>query len=257
LLGTKLGNILTDHSVSIREHQAETTMQTQPASKTTHSSSEQAILEAAETLFAKKGFDAVSMSAIAKLANTSKPNIYHHFKNKNELYLAVMKAAVQRSSMLLDELEDAPGSFRQHLSDFSVGQLHNILTGTFGQRLSDFSVGQLHNILTHNRSTQLILRETLSGGTQNGQEIARHVVEEVFSRLVAMVQQGQQENEIRNDIDPALAAFMVVAANMFFFQANPIIQTIPEIHFTNDAPAFSAGVMDILFNGVLRKGAKT
>jgi len=234
LLGTKLGNILTDHSVSIREHQAETTMQTQPASKTTHSSSEQAILEAAETLFAKKGFDAVSMSAIAKLANTSKPNIYHHFKNKNELYLAVMKAAVQRSSMLLDELEDAPGSFRQHLSDFSVGQLHNILT--------------------HNRSTQLILRETLSGGTQNGQEIARHVVEEVFSRLVAMVQQGQQENEIRNDIDPALAAFMVVAANMFFFQANPIIQTIPEIHFTNDARAFSAGVMDILFNGILRQG---
>jgi len=212
-------------------------MQTLPNSETIYSSGERAILEAAETLFAEKGFDAVSMSAIAKLANTSKPNIYHHFKNKNDLYLAVMRAAVQRSSVLLDALEDAPG--------------------TFGQRLSDFSVGQLHNILTHNRSTQLILRETLSGGTQNGQEIARHVVEEVFSRLVAMVQQGQQENEIRNDIDPALAAFMVVAANMFFFQANPIIQTIPEIHFTNDAPAFSAGVMDILFNGVLRKGAKT
>ncbi len=230
-------HILTDRSVSTTEQLKYEAMQTLPNSETIYSSGERAILEAAETLFAEKGFDAVSMSAIAKLANTSKPNIYHHFKNKNDLYLAVMRAAVQRSSVLLDALEDAPG--------------------TFGQRLSDFSVGQLHNILTHNRSTQLILRETLSGGTQNGQEIARHVVEEVFSRLVAMVQQGQQENEIRNDIDPALAAFMVVAANMFFFQANPIIQTIPEIHFTNDAPAFSAGVMDILFNGVLRKGAKT
>ncbi len=230
-------HILTDRSVSTTEQLKYEAMQTLPNSETVYSSGEQSILEAAEILFAEKGFDAVSMSAIAKLANTSKPNIYHHFKNKNDLYLAVMRAAVQRSSVLLDALEDAPG--------------------TFGQRLSDFSVGQLHNILTHNRSTQLILRETLSGGTQNGQEIARHVVEEVFSRLVAMVQQGQQENEIRNDIDPALAAFMVVAANMFFFQANPIIQTIPEIHFTNDAPAFSAGVMDILFNGVLRKGAKT
>ncbi len=227
-------HILTDRSVSTTEQLKYEAMQTLPNSETIYSSGERAILEAAETLFAEKGFDAVSMSAIAKLANTSKPNIYHHFKNKNDLYLAVMRAAVQRSSVLLDALEDAPG--------------------TFGQRLSDFSVGQLHNILTHNRSTQLILRETLSGGTQNGQEIARHVVEEVFSRLVAMVQQGQQENEIRNDIDPALAAFMVVAANMFFFQANPIIQTIPEIHFTNDAPAFSAGVMDILFNGILRQG---
>jgi len=237
LPGVQDRHILTDRSVSTTEQLKYEAMQTLPNSETIYSSGERAILEAAETLFAEKGFDAVSMSAIAKLANTSKPNIYHHFKNKNDLYLAVMRAAVQRSSVLLDALEDAPG--------------------TFGQRLSDFSVGQLHNILTHNRSTQLILRETLSGGTQNGQEIARHVVEEVFSRLVAMVQQGQQENEIRNDIDPALAAFMVVAANMFFFQANPIIQTIPEIHFTNDAPAFSAGVMDILFNGVLRKGAKT
>jgi len=209
-------------------------MKNQPESNAIHSSGEKAILEAAETLFAEKGFDAVSMSAIAGLANTSKPNIYHHFKNKNELYLAVMKAAVQRSSVLLDSLEDAPGTFRQHLSDFSAGQLGNIMS--------------------HKRSTQLILRETLSGGTQNGQEIARHVVEEVFSRLVAMVQQGQHENEIRDDIDPSLAAFMVVAANMFFFQANPIIQTIPEIHFTNDARAFSAGVMDILFNGILRQG---
>lgn len=209
-------------------------MQTQADNKAIYSGGEQAILEAAEALFAEKGFDAVSMSAIARLANTSKPNIYHHFKNKNDLYLAVMKAAVQRSSVLLDSLEDAPGTFRQHLSDFSAGQLNNILA--------------------HNRSTQLILRETLSGGTKNGQEIARHVVGEVFTRLVAMVHQGQQENEFRDDIDPALAAFMVVAANMFFFQASPIMQHIPEAHFTNDAGTFSNGVMDILFNGVLRKG---
>jgi len=228
-----LGNILTDHSVNAREHQAETTMQTLPANKTIHSSGEQAILEAAETLFAERGYDGVSMSAIARLANTSKPNIYHHFKNKNGLYLAVMKAAVQRSSMLLDSLEDAPGTFRQHLSDFSAGQLGNIMS--------------------HKRSTQLILREILSEGTQNGQKIARHVVEDVFSRLVAMVQRGQQEKEFRNDIDPALAAFMVVAANMFFFQASPIMHTIPETHFTNDAHAFSAGVIDILFNGVLKE----
>ena len=46
--------------------------------------SEQSIMDAAETLFAEKGFDAVSMSAIAKLADTSKPNIYHHFKNKKD-----------------------------------------------------------------------------------------------------------------------------------------------------------------------------
>jgi TetR/AcrR family transcriptional regulator len=206
-------------------------------SKTVYSSGEQSILESAEILFAEKGFDAVSMSAIAKLANTSKPNIYHHFKNKDDLYLAIMKAAVHRSSVLLDALEDAPGTFRQHLSGFSAGQLNNILV--------------------HKRSTQLILREALSGGSRRGQEIAKHIVGEIFSRLVAMVKQGQQENEFRKDIDPALAAFMVVAANMFFFQAAPVMQHIPEAHFTKDASTYNKGVMDILFNGVLQEGEDT
>ena len=212
-------------------------MQSQADKNTRCSSGEQAILEAAEALFADKGYDAVSMSAIAKLANTSKPNIYHHFKNKHDLYLAIMKAAVQRSSALLDMLEETPGSFRQ--------------------RLSDFSAGQLGNILAHKRSTQLILREALSGGSQRGQEIAKHVVSNVFSRLVAMVQQGQQDREFRKDIDPTLAAFMIVSANMFFFQASPVMQRIPEAHFTNDASDYSEGVMDILFNGLRPDGEHT
>jgi len=205
--------------------------------KTTSSNGEQAILAAAQSLFAEKGFDAVSMSAIARLANTSKPNIYHHFKNKDELYLAVMKTAVQRTSILLDSLETAPGSYAEHLSDFSAGQLQNILT--------------------HKLSTQLILREALSGSPRRGQDIAKHVVGEVFTRLVAMVRQGQQENEFRKDLDPSLAAFMIVAANLFFFQAAPIVQHIPEALFSADASSYSKGVMDILFNGVLQKGSNS
>lgn len=209
-------------------------MQSQPDNKTNLSGGELAILEAAEILFAQKGFDAVSMSAIASLANTSKPNIYHHFKNKNDLYLAVMKAAVRRSSALLDALEDAPGTFRQ--------------------RLTEFSTGQLDNILGHKRSTQLILREALSEDSQHGQEITRLVMGEVYSRLVAMIHQGQQENEFRKDIDPTLAAFLIVSANMFFFQASPAMQHIPELDFTDDASNYSKGVMDVLINGMLQKG---
>jgi len=209
-------------------------MHKEPDTKTNYSGGELAILEAAEILFAQKGFDAVSMSAIASLANTSKPNIYHHFKNKHDLYLAVIKTAVRRSSTLLDALEDSPGTFRQ--------------------RLTEFSAGQLNNILGHKRSTQLILRETLSEGSKHGQEITGLVVGDVFNRLVAMVRQGQQEKEFREDIDPTLAAFMIVSANMFFFQASPVMQHIHEVDFKDDASIFSKGVMDVLINGMTRKG---
>ena len=209
-------------------------MQNPSDKKNSYSGGELAILEAAEVLFAQKGFDAVSMSAIARLANTSKPNIYHHFKNKNDLYLAVMKTAVRRSSNLLDTLEQAPGSFKQHLTEFASGQLENLLT--------------------HKRSTQLMLRETLSEGSQYGQEITQLAMGEVFSRLVAMVQQGQEENEFRKDINPMLAAFMIISANMFFFQASPTMQNIPEVDFIDDTNAYSEDVMDILLNGMLQKG---
>ena len=209
-------------------------MQNHPEESAINKSGEQGILDAAEILFAEKGFDAVSMSAIAKLAQTSKPNIYHHFKNKNELYLTIMKTAVQRSSALLDTLEDAPGTFRQ--------------------RLAAFSAGQLDNIFAHKRSTQLILRESLSGGSERGREIAKYTVAEVFNRLASMVEQGQQEGEFRADIDPTLAAFMIVSANMFYFQSAPVMKHIPEAQFSEDASAYNDGVMDILFRGVLQEG---
>lgn len=209
-------------------------MRNKTKTKPNLSGGEQAILDAAEKLFAQKGFDAVSMSTIAGLASTSKPNIYHHFKNKQDLYLAVMKTAVLRTSALLDSLEDAPG--------------------TYAQRLTQFATGQLNNIFGHKRSTQLVLRETLSENSQHGQELTALVMGKVFNRLVAMVHQGQQENEFRKNIDPAMAAFMIVSANLFFFQASPAIQHIPDFEFTDDAGTYSRGVMDVLINGMLQKG---
>ena len=209
-------------------------MQTASVNKTNVSGGERAILKAAENLFAEKGFDGVSMSAIAGLANTSKPNIYHHFKSKDDLYLAVIRTAVQRSSALLDSLEDSPG--------------------TCGQHLADFSAGQLQNILTHSLSTRLILREALSVGSPRQREIAEHVVGGVFNRIVSMVRSGQQDSEFREDLNPAVAAFMIVAANMFFFQAGSVMQHMPEAGFSSDANTFNQGVMDIMFKGLLKDG---
>jgi TetR/AcrR family transcriptional regulator len=209
-------------------------MQTHIDNPPTNTGGEQGILEAAEILFAEKGFAAVSMSAIAKLANTSKPNIYHHFKNKNELYFAIMEAAVQRATDLLDALEDSPGTIRQ--------------------RLAEFSAGQLENILLHDRSTQLILREAFSGNSERGMDIAKQMVGKVFSRLVSMVQKGQTKGEFRADIDTSLAAFMIVSTNMFYFQSKAIMENNPEITFSGDSATFNRFVTDIIFNGLIKPG---
>lgn len=204
-----------------------------PDTNANYSSGEQKILEAAETLFAEKGFDAVSMSAVAKLASTSKSNIYHHFRNKHDLYLAIMKRVVRHSASLLDTIEETPGSY--------------------ARRLSDFAAGQLDNMLSHKRGMQLILREALGGGSERGSEIANYAMAEVFNRLRDMIRNGQKKGELRPDVDPTLAAFMIVAANTFFFQSMPVMQYLPEVDFDEDPAGFSSNIMDVFFNGTLGK----
>jgi TetR/AcrR family transcriptional regulator len=55
-----------------------------------------AILDAAERLFAEKGFAATSMRDLAEASGVSKALMHHHFGSKEDLYLAVKRRIVQR-----------------------------------------------------------------------------------------------------------------------------------------------------------------
>lgn len=54
-----------------------------------------AILKAAKTLFIKKGFAGTSISEIANLAKINQSLIYHHFKNKHNLWSAVKRQTIE------------------------------------------------------------------------------------------------------------------------------------------------------------------
>lgn len=48
------------------------------------------ILKTASILFMEKGFKNTTTREIAEATHITQPNLYHHFKNKTELYLVVM-----------------------------------------------------------------------------------------------------------------------------------------------------------------------
>src|SRR3989304_9681542 len=81
------------------------------------------ILAAAEALFAKHGFDAVSMNAIAELANVSKANIFHHFSSKKALYLAVLRVACRDSTEHLQELFVETGPLPERLATYTPSSI--------------------------------------------------------------------------------------------------------------------------------------
>jgi AcrR family transcriptional regulator len=53
----------------------------------------EAVLEAAKTLFVTKGFDATSVDEIALLAESSKGAVYHHFRDKREIFTELFRAS--------------------------------------------------------------------------------------------------------------------------------------------------------------------
>ena len=64
----------------------------------------QRILDAAEDLFAKKGYSATSLGDVADKVGIRSPSLYNHFKNKEALYQAVLNRLLDNFTRPLEEL---------------------------------------------------------------------------------------------------------------------------------------------------------
>jgi len=65
---------------------------------------EKRIIEAAERLFAQKGFAATGMRAIAQGAKVSIGAIYHHFSGKDEILERIIREEIERRQAFLEGL---------------------------------------------------------------------------------------------------------------------------------------------------------
>ncbi len=66
------------------------------------------ILQTAKTLFVNKGYHGMSMREIAEALGVSKAALYYHFKDKEELFLAILRIYLDEMSALLDRLDAQP-----------------------------------------------------------------------------------------------------------------------------------------------------
>lgn len=63
------------------------------------------IVEVADQLFYKQGFEHTSLSHIANEVGISKGNFYHHFKSKNEILDAVIRQRMVNTQIMLTRWE--------------------------------------------------------------------------------------------------------------------------------------------------------
>ena len=81
------------------------------------------ILETASALFAKSGYDAVSMHAIAERAGVSKANVFHHFGSKQALYNATLNFVCQKSIERVEASLQADGSYAERLRKWLIADI--------------------------------------------------------------------------------------------------------------------------------------
>lgn len=67
------------------------------------------VMEAGSKLFTEQGFGAVSMDQVAKTAGVSKATVYAHFQSKEQLFVAIVRAAcLSYAENVMPEVRDAP-----------------------------------------------------------------------------------------------------------------------------------------------------
>jgi AcrR family transcriptional regulator len=104
-------------------------------------------IRTAEELFKKVGFRAVTMELVAREANVAKATLYSHFKNKDELFLAVcarmarlLRGAVEQALMTPDIPLDA------RLADAIIAKQRPIFTLVRGSAHAAELFSYTHNM---------------------------------------------------------------------------------------------------------------
>lgn len=85
------------------------------------------ILDVSKGLLFKSGFSKISMRKIAKEVGVSATSIYLHFKNKDDLLLALIEDSVEHLNMELKEALDPGKDVIRQLEDLARAYLHYAL----------------------------------------------------------------------------------------------------------------------------------
>jgi TetR/AcrR family transcriptional regulator len=139
------------------------------------------ILDAAEPLFARRGFAGVGLREVAEASGLGKSSLFHHFRSKTELYAAV----VGRILKIFD---------------------HNLTAALAagGDPLARFDRwldGVVDTFAEHPTAARLLLRslfedDDLTGTSQEERE-ADETIRHVLSSLSALLKEGMQSGTFR------------------------------------------------------------
>jgi AcrR family transcriptional regulator len=101
------------------------------------------ILETAKSLFIQRGYHGLAMREISEAVNVSKAALYYHFKDKEELFLAILRNYLDEMETGIDEIARQPVTCSEQLRLFVEFVLTQPAEQRAITRLASQEMGQL------------------------------------------------------------------------------------------------------------------
>jgi AcrR family transcriptional regulator len=166
------------------------------------------ILETAKSLFIQHGYHALAMRQIAEALEVSKPALYYHFKDKEELFLAILRLYLDEMENTLDQIAGRSVSSTDKIRDF----MEYILQQPPGQRaiirLASQEMGQLSDLAR--KSFEKIYQEKFIG------------------KIETLLRAGMDAGEF-NPVRPEVATWALLGIMYpYFYPANSGDGNLPE-----------------------------
>lgn len=187
--------------------------------------SKEDILALAIPLFAGLGYSGVSMRDIAKKVGVSPAALYHHFPDKQALYLGAMGQVFADKAESLEKILSSRVEPRERLAQF-ITSLCEVV-----HKDNDFSM--------------LIQREMMDGDEPRLRLLATEVYHDLFQGVTELCRELDPKH------DPYLLAISIVGSVMYHFQTAAIRPYLPhskEQH--NDPQVVACHVINFVLHGL-------
>jgi TetR/AcrR family transcriptional regulator len=177
--------------------------------------SREAILEAAEIVFAEHGFDGARVDTIAQLSGYDKKLLFRYYGDKLGLYAEVLKRADQEAHALLAAV------FTPLLEDENAAllaqQWRHFLT-TMVQTLFDY-------LLDHPRFMRMLTWE-MAEGWQTFTQITARFPAEYMDQFEMLFQKARSAGLLRSDFPPVIQFTMLLQICQAYLVSLPLYQTL-------------------------------
>lgn len=143
----------------------------------------ESLLRVAVAVFNERGYDGASMGRLAEAAGITKSSIYHHVRGKEDMLRQALERATGALFALLDEPDATKGR--------AIDRLRYVV-----RRATEVLIAELPYVT-------LLLR---ARGNTETERWALDQRRELDHRVASLVAQAAAEGDLRDDIEPRLAA---------------------------------------------------